>query len=1601
MNRNTRKTTVIHIPNIKKKNIAMLLVMAIFISILPDSFTASAAEAIKEATQDTPALTMQFATNSTWGGSIAAEIILKNESSKNITNWKITFSWKPVITSLWCAQYKTEEKSGLEGAAEPTNCYTIYPYEYNNTISPDSEIRIGLIASGEEAELIEPDLYEIEIDGENWVYNTNEGRLKKPEEAEEPEITAEPEMTEEPTEEPEFSEIPEVTATPEVTEEPTETPEITEAPEITATPEVTENPTEEPEFSEEPEITAAPEVTEDPTPEPENTPAPTATPEPTKEPDYNLEDYEFTDDLVITSDKTLTKNISCANLYIKNGTLNTDGYQLTVRENTEQSGGKLTIENESKVTVKGKATLTAGILSINDGRLQTEGNFTATGTGELQINTENSHAIIGGDCYLESRQRINSGLLEIKGNLDIPHKSWLKNGINVNIKLSGSKTQTVTTEEETYLHSLDITESAGVEFMQPIHAGTLTGIENITGKKAIFAVSTISLTKDTELDYDIEIQSGEWKLGQNKLTIAENLELTGGSLLAEEGTIKVQGNLHAAGGELNLRSEKAHAIIGGDCQIESGQRISGGLLEIKGNLNIPHQNWLKNGINVNLKLSGKNIQSVTVEDGTNLHNLDLTESAGVEFMQPIHAGTLTGIENITGEKATFAVSTISLTKDTELEYDVEIQSGEWKLGQNKLTIAENLELTGGSLLAEEGTIIIWGDLYAAGGELNLRSEKAHVTVEGDCCIESGQRISGGLLEIKGNLNIPNKNWLKNGNNVNIKLSGSRIQKVTTEEETYLHNLDITESKGVKFATAIHADTLNGIEKLTGEEKTLYVSQAYLTEDAVLRGDLTIGEGRVNINGHRLKLQGDLSIKKGALSTAVQSSHTDIQGSCTMESGMLDIGKGSIQIQKKCQLNGMADINMCDPEGVLIIRKSLTADGHSQLGMAEGNVYLGGDLTQTEEAGWINLQIGAVLHLNGDSTQTVSLEKPSALRFAHIDMTQSAGVNYASAVHIQKIDGWDRLQGESLILCGYNDILREDLDYTGHLRLVGSILRLDSHTLGTGWLEQYDSRIEIQAGKLTVAANHGLYGMSALEMTDKRGSLEVHGNLTTYSEISHRGILTAGDIYLWGNLSAYGANYGFAVSDSLTVHFMQHYLDLSDPNSGSIQEVYMRDPEASYIPEANKDIPYGATVNFIHAQDMEVTSDTLLYYFSVGVAEEITHAEEHFPEYVGMSALFAVLAKIGPVLGAKVTAAGTKIVGEAAAGLIAENIGIMAAGLVVVLMAGPIIKDLYINYGNPNQAAKQIGQSLTNLTIYAAMTAVISGGITLATEKEARELVKNILAEIKTMLIRFKSDNRGESRYLTDLMAGITGTEAIQKEISAYLTEQAAAQTKNLPKEILNKAEAILRKYFSGRQLGETEFSFLLRHIDDLEGKDLADGIEWAIQNSKTLSNLAYDAIDYCYKKWAGYEEDGILESIKKAIAENSGKATAEDVKKFADDAVKALSAKDMSIISSIIDRIPNRYKQKFQCDKFVDKMISLMKENKLIGEKIFVQSNTQYILSDKNGIISENGKHYAIKIGEVVYDNLNPNGVDYNNWLSDLGISDLPSMFDITISLID
>ncbi len=100
-------------------------------------------------------------------------------------------------------------------------------------------------------------------------------------------------------------------------------------------------------------------------------------------------------------------------------------------------------------------------------------------------------------------------------------------------------------------------------------------------------------------------------------------------------------------------------------------------------------------------------------------------------------------------------------------------------------------------------------------------------------------------------------------------------------------------------------------------------------------------------------------------------------------------------------------------------------------------------------------------------------------------------------------------------------------------------------------------------------------------------------------------------------------------------------------------------------------------------------------------------------------------------------------------------------------------------------------------------------------------------------------------------------------------------------------------------------------------------------------------------------------------------------------------------LDELIKQVPDMYKKNFKCVEFTEEMEKLMKKYGISGERIFIQSGTGIIWSDAFGVISENGKHYAIKVGDTIFDNLNSTGVNYKKWLKDLGILENPSMFVI------
>ena len=75
----------------------------------------------------------------------------------------------------------------------------------------------------------------------------------------------------------------------------------------------------------------------------------------------------------------------------------------------------------------------------------------------------------------------------------------------------------------------------------------------------------------------------------------------------------------------------------------------------------------------------------------------------------------------------------------------------------------------------------------------------------------------------------------------------------------------------------------------------------------------------------------------------------------------------------------------------------------------------------------------------------------------------------------------------------------------------------------------------------------------------------------------------------------------------------------------------------------------------------------------------------------------------------------------------------------------------------------------------------------------------------------------------------------------------------------------------------------------------------------------------------------------------------------------------------------------FECKTFANDLKAKMKKEGIIGEHIEIRNtNAPFVKSKKNDTIGANYYHQGIKVGDTIFDNLNPNGIKYDDWLDDL-----------------
>jgi hypothetical protein len=99
----------------------------------------------------------------------------------------------------------------------------------------------------------------------------------------------------------------------------------------------------------------------------------------------------------------------------------------------------------------------------------------------------------------------------------------------------------------------------------------------------------------------------------------------------------------------------------------------------------------------------------------------------------------------------------------------------------------------------------------------------------------------------------------------------------------------------------------------------------------------------------------------------------------------------------------------------------------------------------------------------------------------------------------------------------------------------------------------------------------------------------------------------------------------------------------------------------------------------------------------------------------------------------------------------------------------------------------------------------------------------------------------------------------------------------------------------------------------------------------------------------------------------------------------------ISIVKGLSKKVPNSFKKIFKCKEYAQSLKKMMEKKGIAGELLELKS-LRFIWSNKLGKnIAENGEHMAIKVDDMIFDNLNPDGIKFEKWAEDLGI-DLPGM---------
>ena len=953
-------------------------------------------------------------------------------------------------------------------------------------------------------------------------------------------------------------------------------------------------------------------------------------------------------------------------LVLNGGTLDLNGYNLTITGNFIQMGGRLKV-NKGTLCVEGDYR-TQIPKEQEDGSVLYE-----RGAGSIELTSDEERIVVFGDMVLDTRHPFVGeprGILEVRGNCDVQCTGvWEEDSAadfgRIVFEFSGEA-------EQSFVWGLRYENIYGL-INRNKKSLSISGSPYITGRIAD-ETGTVGSASVIQFSESTFFENGRWSgsIGPNENGISLNQDLEIGGRLRETNWLELNGNTVKAksayvngvklqkgkliieeditiSGPLIMENPEDYVFCGGDFIIKTdGEGMQNGTIEIQGDFvqtYIRDTIWGKEyhgkiDINSTVVFSGEEEQKIEIVLGTlTVKELTNRSTGGlrlerIRFGGSVYitgkcideTGTVCGdgyinINNINQIESDVWGGNVQIIEEIDMQHDL-------RLGG--LTIFSGGKLNGHFL--DVGDLSFHGCLYTGGGEIvcsgNLEvhgkliteSDSEVVYVGSEFCIRGTDsyetQTAGGIIDVKGDVNTYGS-LNDNFKEFTLVLSGTERQSICNSMR--VGGFVNRNTEGVSINCELYVveecfDDTGTVWKTNASKdaKGVCLGEATSIQGEKWNGDIIVTEDKVLEQD--LVIAGRLVVKQGV--SLDVADHTVTAAACEVDGGLY-LGTGEVLCEGNLTLGTEGKLIPREPESRILVTGDLEINSvYDYSGEAiQGSIELKGDILSEEIAERVILG-DITLILSGDERQIIH-KRMDVANLVNRNTCESSYSNGAVTVTEQLIDETGTATSEIVITDTTTVInnswsgsllvksplcLKQDLYVDGGVRIE------EGSVVQLNGKELRSASVSVGNGVLNIGDgtlncnNLYVYEQGTLIMQDARGYVTVEKLCRVVSEINHTGYLTAGVMEIRGELSQRSENTFFA-SEEHTV--------ILNAENGKVN-VYLQYPDTFRF---NNVVLNNAKKYYTINTDLEAVSNHIIVDYEVPVssleAGEITYTTTEF------------------------------------------------------------------------------------------------------------------------------------------------------------------------------------------------------------------------------------------------------------------------------------------------------------------------------------------------------------------------------------------------------